>query len=101
MTNTKDVSNETTVLFVLALVYSCFMILMYFRTWSYMARFSTQELPLTFNDKIFKVFYGLVWFNVTISCLLYWIISMERLNDKDPLADSTRFSFIGYLPSIL
>ena len=77
MTDTNDVDNTTTVLFVLALVYSAIVILMYVRTWKYMIKCGTEDQPLTYNDKIFKVFYGFIWFTVTCTCLLYWVTSME------------------------
>ena len=61
MSDDSDPSNVCTVLFVLGLVYSAIIILMFARTWKRMTKCGTKDHPLRFDEKIWKVFYAFTW----------------------------------------
>ena len=77
--------NDTLALlfFVVALIYVCFLAVLVYRT--AVPMFSLTQFPNTKPMQMFRAFYGSLWVQTLMNCILYWVLFGNAAGSSDNL----------------
>jgi hypothetical protein len=94
----KSLSNISSVSLVMAMIFLGLIALMFFRTCRRMTTKSQTQ-----RQKIWKVFYWIVWVNVIITDALFWTVGIELITIDITGLNNNFFQLAGliFLPAVL
>mmetsp|Transcript_27074 Transcript_27074/g.33592 ORF Transcript_27074/g.33592 Transcript_27074/m.33592 type:complete len:117 (+) Transcript_27074:31-381(+) len=84
MSKSTDSSIDDTLallFFVMALIYLCFLVVLVIRT--AVPIFSVKKYPNTRPMQMFRAFYGSLWIQMILNCVLYWVLFGEKAGKRN------------------